>query len=228
MAKRKLGKLSERELSIIKDSSTKSLYCKCGRLVWVDSATEIVSCWKCTTTLAPPEARLLKTKEELQQELDNGYTKGWRLMGQFVHRDGTVYELGVEKPELKGTLEPTDIEAIRNKRKKPRKTIREKNLEEEKKMEQLANIHEEAKLEKKISNYTPPTEDGPAISTNREKIIAQVIQNEDGKYSAIAGDGFDFTALINNQPKLKYVFNNSKKVSGKRNADGTYTWRGCK
>jgi len=225
---RKIGKLSERELSIIKDSSLKSLYCKCGRLVWVDSLTESATCWKCTTMSAPPEARLLKTKEELQQELDSGYIKGWRLMKQFVHRDGTVYELGVEKPELKGTLEPTDIEAIRKKTKKKRKTIREKNLEEEKKMEQLANIHQEAKEEKKLSNYTPANEDGPAISTNREKIVAEVIQGENGKFKAVDPDGFDYTALINNQPKLKYVFNNSKKVAGKRNTDGTYTWRGCK
>jgi hypothetical protein len=224
---RKLGKLSERELSIIKDSSTKSLYCKCGRLVWVDSATESVACWKCTTTSAPPEARLLKSREELQQESDNGYTKGWRLMKQFVHRDGVVYELGEEKPELKGTLEPTDIEALRNKRKKKRKTIREKNLEEEKKMEQLAEIHEEAKQEKKLVTLVPPV-DGQDITTSHDKIVAEVTQGEDGKFKAIDVEGFDFTAMINNQPKLKYVFNNSKKVAGKRNEDGTYTWRGCK
>lgn len=234
---RKFEKISHKEFQLMKERTMKVVSCNkhCGNEVEVESHVEEATCWRCTTMLAPPEERLLKSREELQQEIDNGFPKGWRFMGQFVHQDGTVYERGVEKPELKGTLEPTDIEALRKQRKKSKKTVREKNLEEEQHIQKLAKKHEKAKLEKEKAKIqkensvlvsAPEKNVGPSISTNRSQIIAEVTV-ENGVYKAKDGV-IDYTALVDNQPKLKYVFEHSKKVIGKQNDDGTYTWRGCK
>ena len=83
-------------------------------------------------------------------------------MKEFVHSDGTVYQFGVEKPELKGTIKPTDIDSI----KKQQKADKEKNkklkiLKKQKREERLlkqyqvgqkeraAKIKQKKKLEEK-------------------------------------------------------------------------------
>lgn len=155
MPRRKLGKLSEKEITRIKGASTKSLNCKkCSNEVIVDSETVEVICGMCTTKMVPPASYLLKSAEDRQKEKEEQlkYPKGWRLFKFFVLPDGKVYERGVEKPELHGTMEPTDVDAIRKERKTHKKSIRQKNLDEQSDMEKLAKKHERAKKEKEKAN----------------------------------------------------------------------------
>ncbi len=152
---RTIGKITERE-QIIKKSSNKSLYCKkCGKEVIVDSETVEVICPICATKMAPPAQYLLKSAEDRQKEKEEQakYPKGWRLFKFFVLPDGKVYERGIEKPELKGTMEPTDVDAIRKERKAKRKTTRQKNMEEDARIQKLAQKHKKAKLEKEKAKH---------------------------------------------------------------------------
>ena len=49
-------------------------------------------------------------------------------MSEFVSANGTVYHKGVEQPDLKGTRPITDIEALREKRKKNKEAMKVKRL----------------------------------------------------------------------------------------------------
>jgi len=150
LARRKIGKITQKELQMLKEHGTKTLQCKCGRSVEVDIGAEEATCWKCVTKMAPPSAHLLQSPEERQKERDEQkkYPKGWRLFKYFVLPDGKVYERGQEKPELFGTMQPTDVDTIRKERKANKKTTREKNIEEQNEIEKLAKKHERAKKEK--------------------------------------------------------------------------------
>ena len=101
-----------------------SLKCRnseCGRTVHnCHPDTISVLCPICTCMLAPIEQKETKSK---------GYLRGWKLMKEFIHSDGTVYHFGVEQPELKGTIEPTDVDAIKAKQKETR--IKNKKLKAE-------------------------------------------------------------------------------------------------
>ena len=48
--------------------------------------------------------------------------RGWKWMKEFVDADGTVYQKGVEQPELKGKRTITDVKAIYEKRAKAKET----------------------------------------------------------------------------------------------------------
>ena len=90
------------------------------------------------------------TLEEIQKERKEQaqYPKGWKLFRYFVLPDGKVYERGIEKPELFGTMPPTDVDAIRKERKINKKTTRQKNIDEQKEIEKLAKKHARVKREK--------------------------------------------------------------------------------
>jgi len=148
--RRKISKITQRELETLKEHGTQTLYCKCGRSVVAEMGADAVTCWKCVTKMAPPAAHLLQSPEERQKEREeqSKYPKGWRLFKYFVLPDGKVYERGVEKPELFGTIPPTDVETIRKERQANKKTTRQKNIDEQKEIEKLAKKHERAKKEK--------------------------------------------------------------------------------
>jgi hypothetical protein len=74
-----------------------------------------------------------------------GFPRGWKFKKVFVHSDGTVYHLGVEQPDLKGTLAPTPIEV------KPKKSKHEKQREKQ------AALVELQKLKKQLSKETRKT-----------------------------------------------------------------------
>jgi hypothetical protein len=74
-----------------------------------------------------------------------GYPRGWKFKKVFVHSDGTVYHLGVEQPNLKGTLPPTTIET------KPKKSKHEREREKQ------AALVELQKLKKQLSKETRKT-----------------------------------------------------------------------
>jgi len=233
MKRKKVSKLSSDEVQKMRKTERHWLTCKCGREVECDSDTIEIVCWECATKLAPPAENLLRPLADIKAERDAKaqFPAGWKFMKVFVLKDGTVYERGVENPELKGTLPPTDVDALKKERKKNKKGLKQKLIEKESEQEELAQKHFEAKKEQKKAKKQLPIvgTDIPTISTNRPEIIANVSLNPGGFYEAIDEQGIvNYTALVNDQKKLKYVFNNSKKIIGKRNEDGTYNWRGCK
>jgi hypothetical protein len=55
-----------------------------------------------------------------------GFPRGWKFFKEFVHQDGTVYHKGILKPELFGTLPPTEIKEVEVKEKKKKQTLDDK------------------------------------------------------------------------------------------------------
>lgn len=231
MKPKKVVKLSVQEFKKMQAYKTHFLVCKnCPREVEVDIETVEVLCWKCTTMSAPPDPRLLRSAEEVEAEKKekSKFPPGWKFMKVFVLEDGTVYERGTENSKLKGTLKATDVESLRKQRKAKKKTKKQKRKIEDNRHEELVKSHKEKKKAIKAERKGTSNLAGiPSITTNREKIVANVTKTDTGIFEAKEG-GINYTALIDNQQKLRYVFNSSKKIMGKRQAGGNYTWRGCK
>jgi len=84
------------------DKKYKYMECKlCGQYSTVGNTATAVTCNDCVRELTgPPEIKTRKTSTK---------PAGWHWMAVFVDKDGTVYNKGKERPELKGTLEPTTI-----------------------------------------------------------------------------------------------------------------------
>jgi len=128
-----------------------NLYCKrCGRFVEnCDSNAIEVLCWKCTCILTYDEAQL---GENVQEK--SGFVKGWAFMKEFVHKDGTVYNRGVEVPELKDKKIPTDIEKIKkerlDKRTKKKKTDKKEEVRKEKDLLKHAEAKKKAQKKDRI------------------------------------------------------------------------------
>tara|TARA_B100001175_G_C19045008_1_gene419229 strand:- start:96 stop:575 length:480 start_codon:yes stop_codon:yes gene_type:complete len=83
--------------------------------------------------------------------------RGWRWMTEFVTADGTVYHKGVEQPDLKGTRPITDIEALREKRKKNKEAMKVKEqknlLTHAKKAKEAKTAAEALKKQKDFLNH---------------------------------------------------------------------------
>lgn len=125
----------------------KELQCTtCDRLVEVDEDIVAVTCWECAVKRCPLE---IKQKPEPSNEPRR--PKGWRLYKVYVDEEKNVFHLGVEKPELKGTLEPTVIVV------KPKKTRAEKDMEQAKKDAKLAAKFKKKQLAKKKDNEQKAT-----------------------------------------------------------------------
>ena len=87
---------------------------------------------------------------------------GWRFMAVFVASDGTVFHRGEEQPDLKDTLPPTDVSAIKaaQKERKREKKLKKKEMAQKreekmalqytKKMKKLKK--DEAKKSEKLEN----------------------------------------------------------------------------
>ena len=120
---------------------SKTLQCSlCGVDVHkCDSKTTSATCWICVSEMFQGEPN--KRKKE-------GFPRGWRFMKVFVHSNGSVYHKGIEQPELKGTLEPTKIEA------KPVITKKSKVQRAQEKQDTLAKI---SKLKKALKSESRKT-----------------------------------------------------------------------
>lgn len=117
----------------------KTIECKeCGTFVRVDNSVESITCWECV-------AESLKAFETTTKKKLVGYPKGWKFMKEFVHENGTVYHKGVEIPNLKGTLPPTQIIT------KPKKT------KQQKKEEQANALAEYTKIKNLLKKETRKT-----------------------------------------------------------------------
>ncbi len=71
-----------------------------------------------------------------ENQIKSNKPAGWKFMREFVDVDGTVYHRGVEVPELKGQLEPTNVDAIKLLQKEKRKINKKKKEEKLKKKEE--------------------------------------------------------------------------------------------
>ena len=228
---KKVVKLSETDFKKLQINRTHFIKCSdCPTEVEVDIETVAVLCWRCTTILSPPAPFLLRSAEEIEAERKekSKFPPGWKFMKVFVLEDGTVYEKGEENSKLKGTLKATDVELLRQQRKAKKKTKKQKREIEDDRHEELVKNHKEKKKALKAARSNPSNLNSvPSVTTNREVIVANITKNDKEIFEAKEG-GINYTALVNDQKKLKYVFNNSKKIMGKRQSDGTYKWRGCK
>lgn len=141
--KRKIVKMSGAQADrLLNAKKSQDLKCKCGTVVPHTSTDAVsVTCSKCTSALVPFELPSKKAKVEKKV----GYPRGWKLMQQFVYKDGTVYRFGVESPKLKGTLPVTDVDAIKETQRKNREANKIK------KEARLLKRYNKAKKEKKIS-----------------------------------------------------------------------------
>lgn len=114
----------------------------CGALMHkMPAGTKVIMCHDCVCEEIYPQIDLqvnLKPKR-------TGYPRGWKFKKVFVHSDGTVYHLGVEQPDLKGTLAPTPMEV------KPKKSKHEKERERQ------AALVELQKLKKQLNKETRKT-----------------------------------------------------------------------
>ena len=117
----------------------------CNEEVLVDEDVVAVKCSICTLAMAPVAQRLLTQKKAKSEK-----PAGWRFMKLFVDKDGNVYHTGVEQPKLKGKLEPSDVDKIREDQKKKREeTKKKKALREKLRQERLVKQHKKAKTAKK-------------------------------------------------------------------------------
>jgi hypothetical protein len=74
---------------------------------------------------------------------------GWRFMKEIVDEDGTVYHIGVEQPELKGKLKPTDVVKVKASQKEKRKAKKQKKAERMAKKQAKLAIEYKKKMKKK-------------------------------------------------------------------------------
>jgi len=89
----------------------------------ISNSTKLVVCSDClmkqTLNLWNPMESTIKGPKK---------AKGWHWMKEFVDSDGNVYHKGKEKPELKGTLPPTEIKKTSKKKKKKKSYEQKINL----------------------------------------------------------------------------------------------------
>lgn len=121
----------------------KELECKsCGALVKnCDDASEWVICPICVIEDLDKEYPLQKINK-----VKSDKPRGWHLMRQYIHHDGTVFEFGKENKKLKDTLKPTEI------KKKIKKKLTGKELE----FNRLDVINDIKKLKKKLKAEINP------------------------------------------------------------------------
>jgi len=125
------------------NNQLKELECKsCGNIVKnCDNSSTLVICSTCVMENLDKEFPLQKINKTKSDK-----PRGWHLMKQYVHKDGTVYKFGKENKKLKGTLNPTKI------KKKTKKKLTNKELE----FNRLDVINDIKKLKKRLKIETNP------------------------------------------------------------------------
>jgi len=218
--KKKFDKLTTADLAKMKSQPSQELQCSCGR--WVEGVSidaVAVKCPICVCLMAPIEKKLEKQ--------ESGFPRGWKLYAEFVHADGRVFYKGVEDPKLKGTLPPTDMAKIKEKALANKKTKKEREAKREAKLvkqhDKKQELKKKEKLVKAVVEFSD--EDKKLVSAIKEDIILDVIQVDGGKYEAADKKQNKYASIINNPAKLKYAFNGSKKLIGKRVNKELINWK---
>ncbi|MBC8146936.1 MAG: hypothetical protein H8E98_02990 [Bacteroidetes bacterium] len=122
----------------------KTIECKCCGIPvekCEDSANQ-VKCSMCVIEDLEKEFPLQKINKTKSDK-----PRGWHLMKQYVHHDGTVFEFGKENKKLKGTLNPT-----KKIKKKTKKKLTDKEIE----FNRLDIINDIKKLKKKLKAEINP------------------------------------------------------------------------
>lgn len=133
-------------------TDTHELECReCGAIATKSISTTAYTCWECVAEMVD-NSILPAIKRPA------GFPRGWKFMNEFVHSNGTVYHRGVEQPNLKGKLKPTEI-------KQTPKDTRSKAQKANEKQETLLQI---SNLKKQIKKETR--------STYRRKLESQLKQ----------------------------------------------------
>lgn len=217
---KKFEKLSNEDLVKIREKKSHSLECSCGRIVKNVSIDAVaVKCPICTTMLVPIE-------KKIPQE-SSGFPRGWKMYGEFVHQDGRVFHKGVEDPNLKGKLKPTDLNQIKEKALVNKKNKKDREAKKEarllKQFEKKQEIKKKEKLASTKTEYSD--EDKQLLNKIKSDIILDVIEVDGGKFEAVDKNKNKYSHIINNIAKLKYAFKGSKKIIGKRLNKEIINWK---
>lgn len=122
-------------------AETHKLECKdCGAIECKPITVTAYTCWECVS-------KMLDCSALPAAKRPTGYPRGWKFMGVFVHANGVVYHKGVEQPELKGTLKPTEIKQVT----KDTRSKAQKADEKQEALLQISNLKKEIKKEKRIT-----------------------------------------------------------------------------
>ena len=78
--------------------------------------TVAVTCSSCVTRITTSQMTLEDFFPSMKIK-KTGRPAGWHWMKEFVDKDGKVYHIGKEQPELKGTLKPTKVKPRKKKKK---------------------------------------------------------------------------------------------------------------
>jgi len=92
----------------------------CGNYMEVSIDATGGTCSRCTQQRViglMSDSEREKLFSSVARTVGTGRPRGWRWRKEFVDADGTVFHKGVEQPKLKGTLQPTDVTAIKQKQK---------------------------------------------------------------------------------------------------------------
>ena len=92
----------------------------CGNYMEVSIDETGGTCSRCTQQRViglMSDSEREKLFSSVARTVGTGRPRGWRWRKEFVDADGTVFHKGVEQPKLKGTLQPTDVTAIKQKQK---------------------------------------------------------------------------------------------------------------
>ena len=96
------------------ENGQKWLQCKfCCEYQKVDNPVGYITCSECVVKID-----MMQFPDTIKkQKVSSGRPPGWHFMNEYVDKDGNVFHKGKEKPELKGTLEPTVVKPRKKKKK---------------------------------------------------------------------------------------------------------------
>jgi hypothetical protein len=123
-----------------KEDGIRYMECKVcqSEYVKVDEDTAAITCASCVQRKCLATMPMDKFFKSVKPK--TGRPAGWHFMNEFVDKDGNVFHKGKEQPELKGTLEPTEV--------KPRKK-RKKLTADQKLYKRVSDYKKRRKLKKK-------------------------------------------------------------------------------
>lgn len=122
-------------------TDTYELECRdCGAIAIKLTNVVAYTCWECVAASA--DSSTLPTAKR-----PSGYPRGWKFMKAFVHINGTVYHKGVEQPNLRGTLKPTEIKQVP----KDTRSKAQKATEKQEILLQINSLKKEIKKEKRTT-----------------------------------------------------------------------------
>lgn len=205
MKAKSFKKVTQKEISKMKDK-TKWIYLQCtgcGRDVKVEDNVIAVKCPLCTCQMVP------LPKSATQEKSEN--PAGWKFMAEYVKKDGTVYHFGEEMPDLKGTLEPSDVEKIRQeqklkrqetkKKKAKRADLHEQKLVKEFEKKKALKKKEEIKKQKEIDSKIGKTEK-KTPSKKEKKVTNGLFRYEKFEEPRVVSDKIQIKSFIESEKEF--------------------------